>query len=93
MGDFNQKAIRTITDIDTLIVSTPEICGGRPRIAEHRIMVHNIVINFNASRKAEDIVAERPHYAALTYYYANKKVLNPERFTSSEVMIFQRISC
>ncbi|MDY7015986.1 MAG: DUF433 domain-containing protein [Cyanobacteriota bacterium] len=32
----------TLTDLGTLIVRTPEICGGRPRIAGHRIAVHNI---------------------------------------------------
>ncbi len=29
----------TITDIGTLIVRTPETCGGRPRIAARRVSV------------------------------------------------------
>lgn len=76
--------MQAVIDIGTLIVSTPGICGGRPRIAGHRITVHNVVIDFNAGRKAEDIVAERPQltlaqvYAALTYYYANKEALDAE---------------
>lgn len=76
--------MQTVTDIGTLIVSTPGICGGRPRIVEHRITVHNIVIDFNAGRKPEDIVAERPQltlaqvYAALAYYYANKEAIDAE---------------
>jgi uncharacterized protein (DUF433 family) len=63
---------------------TPGICGGRPRIAEHRITVHNIAIDFNAGMKPEEIVAERLQltlaqvYAALSYYYANKDAIDTE---------------
>ncbi|MEH2317666.1 MAG: DUF433 domain-containing protein [Nostoc sp.] len=76
--------MQTITDIGTLIVSTPGTCGGRPRITGHRITVHNIAIDFNAGMKPEDIVAERPQlmlaqiYAALTSYYVNKEVIDTE---------------
>ncbi|MEH2244369.1 DUF433 domain-containing protein [Nostoc sp.] len=71
--------MQIITDIGTLIVSTPGTCGGRPRIT-----VHNIVIDFNAGIKPEEIVAQRPQlmlaqvYAALAYYYANKEVIDTE---------------
>jgi uncharacterized protein (DUF433 family) len=87
--------MQTITDIGTLIVSTPGICGGRPRIAGHRITVHNIVIDFNAGRKAEDIVAERPQltlaqvYAALAYYHANKEALDAE--IAAEIEEYDRL--
>ena len=76
--------MQTLTDIGTLIVRTPGTCGGRPRIAGHRITVHNIAIDFNAGMKPEDIIAERPQltlaqiYAALTYYYANKEAIDAE---------------
>ncbi|WP_334942473.1 DUF433 domain-containing protein [Nostoc sp.] len=81
---FSKQAMQTITDIGTLIVSTPGTCGGRPRITGHRITVHNIAIDFNAGMKPEDIVAERPQlmlaqiYAALTSYYVNKEVIDTE---------------
>jgi uncharacterized protein (DUF433 family) len=71
-------------DIGTLIVQTPGICGGRPRIAGTRIAVQNIAIDFNAGIKPEEIVAERAQiteaqvYAALAYYYANKAEIDRE---------------
>lgn len=80
----------TLTDIGTLIVRTPGTCGGRPRIAGHRITVHNIAIDFNAGMKPEDIIAERLQltlaqiYAALAYYYANKEVIDSEIATEIE---------
>jgi uncharacterized protein (DUF433 family) len=81
---FSKQAMQTITDIGTLIVSTPGTCGGRPRIVGHRITVHNIAIDFNAGMKPEEIVVQRPQlmlaqvYAALAYYYANKEVIDTE---------------
>ena len=74
----------TLTDIGTMIVRTPGTCGGRPRIAGHRITVHNIVIDFQAGMTPEAIVSERPQltlaqvYAALAYYYANKETIEAE---------------
>ena len=74
----------TITDISTLIVRTPGTCGGRPRIAGHRLTVHNIVIDFKAGVKPEELVSEKPQltlaqvYAALAYYYANQEAIDAE---------------
>ncbi|MGI8934911.1 MAG: DUF433 domain-containing protein [Phormidesmis sp.] len=71
-------------DIGTLVVTTPEVCGDRPRIAGTRVTVQTIAIDFNAGMKPEDIVAERPQltqaqvYAALAYYYANKVAIDRE---------------
>jgi len=76
--------MQTLTDIGTLIVRTPETCGGRPRIAGHRLTVHNIAIDFNAGMTPAKILEERPQlslakiYAALAYYYANKEVIDAE---------------
>lgn len=85
----------TLIDIGTLIVRTPGTCGGRPRIAGHRITVHNIAIDFNAGMKPEDIVAERPQltlaqvYAALAYYYANKEAIDTE--ITSDIEEYDRL--
>jgi uncharacterized protein (DUF433 family) len=74
----------TLTDIGTLIVQTPDTCGGRPRIAGHRLTVHNIAIDFNAGKTPAEIVLERPQltlaqvYAALTYYHANQETIDAE---------------
>ena len=35
----------TLTDISTLIVSTPDTCGGRPRVADTRITVKYIILS------------------------------------------------
>ncbi len=81
---LSKYTMQTLTDIGTLIVRTSGFCGGRPRIAGHRITVHNIAIDFNAGRKPEEIVDERPQltlaqvYSALAYYYANKEVIDAE---------------
>ncbi len=87
--------MQTITDIGTLIIRTPGTCGGRPRIAGHRITAHNIAIDFNAGMKPEDIVAERPQltlaqvYAALAYYYANKEAIDAE--ITSDIEEYDRL--
>ncbi|MDX2216999.1 MAG: DUF433 domain-containing protein [Oculatellaceae cyanobacterium bins.114] len=76
--------MQTITDIGTLIVKTPGTCGDRPRIAGHRLTIHNIAIDFNAGVKPEDILEQRPQlslakiYAALTYYFANKEAIDAD---------------
>ena len=79
----------TAIEIGTLIVRTPGTCGGRPRIAGTRITVENIAIDFNAGMSPQQIIDERPHltlaqvYAALTYYYANKKQIDAEIATEN----------
>jgi uncharacterized protein (DUF433 family) len=79
--------MQTLTNIGTLIIQTPGVCGGRPRIAGHRITVQNIAIDFNAGMKPEDIILEKPHltlaeiYAALAYYYANQKSIDADIMT------------
>jgi uncharacterized protein (DUF433 family) len=74
----------TLTDIGTLIVSTPDTCGGRPRIAGTRMSVEAIAIYHNGGMSAEQLVAEYPHlnlaqvHAALAYYYANKEKIDAD---------------
>ncbi|NEP09981.1 MAG: DUF433 domain-containing protein [Symploca sp. SIO2C1] len=80
---ITQKSLKCLL-FGTLIVRTSGFCGGRPRIAGHRITVHNIAIDFNAGRKPEEIIDERPQltlaqvYSALAYYYANKEAIDAE---------------
>ncbi len=59
---------------------TPGTCGGRPRIAGHRIRVQDIVAwHENQGYTAEEIVAVYPTitlsdvYAALAYYYDHRE--------------------
>jgi uncharacterized protein (DUF433 family) len=68
----------TITDIGTLIAQTPDICGGRPRVAGTGVSVRRIVSWYQLGYTPEEIQAEIPHltlaqiHAALTYYHANR---------------------
>ena len=76
--------MQTAIDIGTLIVKTPGVCGGRPRISGTRVTVQTIAMDFNAGMKPENIISERVHlthsqvYAALAYYYANKEMIDSE---------------
>ncbi|MDJ0577709.1 MAG: DUF433 domain-containing protein [Xenococcaceae cyanobacterium MO_234.B1] len=71
-------------NLDSLIVSTPNICGGRPRIDGSRITVQYIVKEIKAGITPEEILENKPHltlagiYTALAYYYANKESLDAE---------------
>jgi uncharacterized protein (DUF433 family) len=66
--------------LDKHIESTPGVCGGRPRIAGHRIRVQDIVLWHEIQGlSADEIVADFPQitladvYAALTYYYDHRE--------------------
>lgn len=57
---------------------TPGICGGKPRIAGHRIKVQDIVIwHEKMGMSPDEIVSQYPSinlsdvYAALAYYHDN----------------------
>jgi uncharacterized protein (DUF433 family) len=67
------------------LVSTPETCGGKPRIAGTRIRVKDIVLwHEQMGMSPEEIVSEWPHlrlgdvYAALAYYDDNRRQIDAE---------------
>ncbi|NBD35594.1 MAG: DUF433 domain-containing protein [Chloroflexi bacterium] len=69
----------TITvDIGTLIVETPDIRGGRPRIAGTGVTVQRIVGWYKLGLTPEEIADRIGHltlaqvHAALAYYHANR---------------------
>ena len=76
-------------NIDRLIVSTPDVCGGRPRIDGSRITVQYIINEIKSGVTPEEILENKPHltlagiYTALAYYYDNKQSLDSE-FASYE---------
>ena len=76
--------ITTAIDIGRLIVCTPGTCGGRPRIANTRIEVMSIAMEYKAGMTAEQIVEEYENlslaqvYAALAYYHENKDAIEAE---------------
>lgn len=85
----------TATNIGTLIVHTPGICGGRPRIEGSRITVQNIVIDTRVGLTPEEILESKTHlslakiYAALAYYYANKEEIDAD--IAAEESAWERI--
>ena len=67
------------------IVSTPDTCGGKPRIAGSRIQVkHVAIMHERQGMTPEAIVSEHPHltladiYAALAYYHDHREKINAE---------------
>ena len=74
----------TPTDIGTLIVRSPEIRGGRPRIAGIGVTVRRIIGWYKLGLSPEEIATEIPHltlaqvYAALAYYHANREEIEAD---------------
>ena len=65
--------------LDQHIESTPGVCGGKPRIAGHRITVQQIVIWHDRMGKTADEIATEYDlslsdiYAALAYYFDHQE--------------------
>jgi uncharacterized protein (DUF433 family) len=64
------------------IAITPGTCGGKPRIAGHRIRVQDVVIWYDRMKMTPDqIIAEFPSitladvHAALAYYYDHRDAI------------------
>ena len=70
---------------------TPGICGGKPRIAGHRIRVQDMVIwHEHLGMSPDEIVYHHPSitladvYAALTYYYDHLEEIRQQIRESEE---------
>ena len=67
---------------DIHIESTPGVCGGKPRIAGHRITVQNVAIWHTRMGMSADEIADQHGltlaqvYAALAYYFENRKEID-----------------
>jgi uncharacterized protein (DUF433 family) len=75
----------TLAVIREHIVSTPDTCGGKPRIAGTRIQVkHVAVMHEREGMPPEQIVSEYPHltladiYAALAYYHDHREAIDAD---------------
>ena len=70
--------METRLDIGSLIVRTPDVRGGRPRIAGTGVTVLRIVQWYKLGLSPEKIADEFGHlslaqiYAAMAYYHANR---------------------
>jgi uncharacterized protein (DUF433 family) len=76
---------RALPVIREHVVSTPDTCGGKPRIAGTRIQVKHLGIMHECQRMSPaEIVSEFPHLiladidAALAYYHDHREAINAE---------------
>jgi uncharacterized protein (DUF433 family) len=73
-----------VVDIGTLIVRTPEVRGGRPRIAGTGVTVERIVGWYKLGLSPEEIADKFGHltlaqvHAALAYYHANREEIEAD---------------
>ena len=70
--------------LDSMLVRTPGICGGRIRIDGTRITVHRIATLYKQGQTAEEIARTYPHlslgqvFTALAYYHTNREEIEAE---------------
>jgi uncharacterized protein (DUF433 family) len=66
------------------VVTTPETCGGAPRVAGTRIRVSQIVLMIEQGMSADEIIRSLPHltlgqvYGALSYYHDHREAIDQE---------------
>lgn len=71
-------------NVESMIVRTPEVLGGRPRIDGTRVAVRTIAILYKQGLSPEEIAGQYRHlslaqvYAALAYYQANQNDLEAD---------------
>ena len=71
-------------EISTLLVSSPDVCGGRLRIDGTRITINQIAALYRQGLDAEEIADRYPNvnlaqvYAALSCYLANKAEIDAD---------------
>jgi len=71
---------------------TPGTCGGRPRIAGHRIRVQDVVLWTEQGQSPDQIVADFPQlsladvYAALAYYHDHRDEIDREIRADDELV-------
>ncbi len=72
----------TVKTLDRYIELTPNVMGGKPRIAGRRISIQNIVIWHEWMAQSADEIATEYNltlaeiYAALAYYYNNPQKID-----------------
>src|SRR5213593_4802841 len=81
--DLPTKPLRVPAADRVRVVSTPGICGGRPRVDGHRITVEDVAIwHERMGMSPDEIVSEYPTitlsdvHAALAYYYEHREPID-----------------
>jgi uncharacterized protein (DUF433 family) len=79
--------------IGSHIVSTADVCGGKPRIANTRIRVQDVYVWHELRGQSPDeIVADFPHlsladvHAALAFYYDNRELIQRQMREADELV-------
>ncbi len=77
--------------LDRFLDATPGVCGGKPRIAGHRITVQNVAVWSRLGQSPDEIAAgyDLPLaavYAALAYYHDHRAEVDAD-IEASEVFI------
>lgn len=87
----------TVPVISEHIEITPGVCGGKPRIAGHRISVQNIVIwHEQMGMSPDEIAATYPSisladvYAALAYYHDHREEIRARMKADEEFVAEMR---
>ena len=74
----------TAVQLDSMLTSSPGVCGGRLRIEGTRVTVLQIVTLYKRGETPEEISLNFPHvalaqvHAALAYYHANQAEVERE---------------
>ena len=79
-----------VVDIGTLIVSSPELRGGRPRVAGTGLTVMRLAGWSKLGCTPEDIVRKTglslaQVHAALAYYHANREAIDADLEAEAEL--------
>src|SRR5581483_1868528 len=83
-GDGGAISSGTSADIGSLITRSPEIRGGRPRIAGTEVTVRRIAVWYKLGLEVEAIARELGHltlaqvYGALAYYHLNREEIDAD---------------
>ena len=78
------------TVLETTLVRTPDVCGGRLRIDGTRMTVNQIVTLHRQGLTPEEIVAQHPQrttreiYAVLAWYYEHREEFDAELAAEAE---------
>lgn len=71
-------------EITTLLVRSPDVCGGRLRIDGTRMTINQVVVWYKQGCTPEEITDQYPHltlaqvYTALAYYHANREEVDAD---------------
>lgn len=83
---MSQEPSKSTATLDSHIEITPGVCGGKPRIAGHRIRVADIVDWCERmGQSADEVVSRFPQlsladvYAALAYYHDHREEIDSQR--------------